>query len=287
MPAYFDIRTLSFVAGIVAITLGGCMLFVSTNQKVYPGFTKWTVGSLLNGLGMILLGLRDLLPDFLTVLIANALIVIFFVLITRGLLEFIGSEQKIWLDITPVIVLMTSFVYFNYYSPNVNARIVIISMIIALLCGRSAFILHRQVPLLFPGSNRLLLMSFSLAAIWFFLRVIFTMAFESPIQDFMSAGVVHGITFVFTSVINITIVTGLIIINARRLEYDLTTARSELKSLSGLLPICSNCKKIRDDQGYWQQLETYITEHSEADFTHGICNDCMTELYPEYAGPEA
>lgn len=57
---------------------------------------------------------------------------------------------------------------------------------------------------------------------------------------------------------------------------------AEVKALSGLLPICSNCKKIRDDKGYWKQLETYISTHSEAKFSHSICPSCMEELYPGF-----
>ncbi len=55
-----------------------------------------------------------------------------------------------------------------------------------------------------------------------------------------------------------------------------------MKSLpgSGLLPICANCKKIRDDRGYWNQIELYIREHTDADFSHGVCPDCARELYP-------
>lgn len=65
-----------------------------------------------------------------------------------------------------------------------------------------------------------------------------------------------------------------------RLNKELTIALSQVKALSGLLPICAKCKRIRDDQGYYQQIERYITEHSEAEFTHGICPDCAKELYP-------
>ena len=59
-----------------------------------------------------------------------------------------------------------------------------------------------------------------------------------------------------------------------KLNADLQAALAEVKQLSGLLPICAWCKRIRDDEGDWQQIETYITIHSEADFTHGICPDC-------------
>ncbi len=55
-----------------------------------------------------------------------------------------------------------------------------------------------------------------------------------------------------------------------------------IKLLNGLIPICSNCKKIRDDKGYWSQVEHYIMEHSDAEFTHGICPDCLSKYYPAY-----
>ena len=64
---------------------------------------------------------------------------------------------------------------------------------------------------------------------------------------------------------------------------QLQKALAEVKQLSGLLPICASCKKIRDDKGYWNQIETYIHEHSEAKFSHGICPDCFKKLYPDFA----
>ncbi|MFZ1377400.1 MAG: hypothetical protein WAS25_12480 [Geothrix sp.] len=65
------------------------------------------------------------------------------------------------------------------------------------------------------------------------------------------------------------------------LIQDLTQALTEVKNLKGLLPICGHCKKIRDDQGYWNQMETYISEHTEATFTHGVCPDCAQDLRRE------
>jgi uncharacterized PurR-regulated membrane protein YhhQ (DUF165 family) len=66
------------------------------------------------------------------------------------------------------------------------------------------------------------------------------------------------------------------------LIQDLQLALSEVKTLRGFLPICANCHKVRDDQGYWQQIEAYIQQHSAATFTHGICPDCAKNLYPGY-----
>ena len=61
----------------------------------------------------------------------------------------------------------------------------------------------------------------------------------------------------------------------------LQTTLMEVKMLRGLIPICANCKNIRDDQGYWQQIEAYIQTHSDAVFSHGICPDCLRKLYPD------
>lgn len=67
-----------------------------------------------------------------------------------------------------------------------------------------------------------------------------------------------------------------------RLILELREALAKIKTLSGLLPICSHCKKIRNDKGQWERMEIYIRNRSEADFTHGICPDCVKKFYPEY-----
>jgi hypothetical protein len=63
---------------------------------------------------------------------------------------------------------------------------------------------------------------------------------------------------------------------------DLRHALDEVETLRGLLPICASCKKIRDDQGYWNHIEVYLSNHSDVDFTHTLCPDCIRHLYPEY-----
>jgi sigma-B regulation protein RsbU (phosphoserine phosphatase) len=62
---------------------------------------------------------------------------------------------------------------------------------------------------------------------------------------------------------------------------QLSEALEKVRTLRGLLPICSSCKKIRDDKGYWSEVEVYVRDHSDARFSHGICPDCVKELYPD------
>lgn len=79
---------------------------------------------------------------------------------------------------------------------------------------------------------------------------------------------------VFFLVVYMTCKIRILFANQVLLNENLNASLIEIRRLSGLLPICSWCKKIRDDSGYWQQVEKYLSEHSEAEFTHGICPDC-------------
>ncbi len=63
---------------------------------------------------------------------------------------------------------------------------------------------------------------------------------------------------------------------------ELRTALNQVKELSGILPICASCKKIRNDKGYWQHVEEYLSKHTNAEFSHGLCQECSMKLYPQY-----
>jgi PAS domain S-box-containing protein len=71
-----------------------------------------------------------------------------------------------------------------------------------------------------------------------------------------------------------------------RLITELQGAIEQIKTLKGIVPICASCKKIRDDKGYWEQVEAYVSRHTEAQFSHGICPDCLKRLYPEFCKDE-
>ena len=65
-------------------------------------------------------------------------------------------------------------------------------------------------------------------------------------------------------------------------NIQLQEALDNVKTLKGFIPICANCKKIRDDEGFWEQVEIYVRDHTEAEFSHGICPDCAQELFPDF-----
>ncbi|MCB0210625.1 MAG: GAF domain-containing protein [Anaerolineae bacterium] len=75
--------------------------------------------------------------------------------------------------------------------------------------------------------------------------------------------------------------------NQAKLITQLEGALGRIKTLEGIIPICAQCKNVRNDDGYWQKVEVYISEHSNADFSHGICPECIQRLYPEYYSPSS
>ncbi len=69
---------------------------------------------------------------------------------------------------------------------------------------------------------------------------------------------------------------------AKRHGEELEKALSEVRQLRGMITICSACKRVRNDEGFWEQIEVYVRDHSEAEFTHGICKECAKKLYPDF-----
>ena len=74
--------------------------------------------------------------------------------------------------------------------------------------------------------------------------------------------------------------------NLEAVNLQLRTALADVRTLTGLIPICASCKKVRDDQGYWKSVESYISSHSDATFSHGICHACAVTLYGDELADE-
>jgi K+-sensing histidine kinase KdpD len=116
------------------------------------------------------------------------------------------------------------------------------------------------------------------AATWFLADYILANHYSSHFYAFWNS-VIRLISFVLIAVLVASI--------RRSLEYekkvsaDLQHSLNHIKRLHGMLPICASCKKIRNDKGYWEQIEQYISERSETEFTHGLCPECAMKLYPE------
>ena len=281
MKAYLDIRTLSALTSLVNLTICVIMLYVYRTRKTYPGFGQWVYSALLLFIGMLLLSLRGILPQFITVIIANTLIASFFVMIPYGIRVFFQKRIHLTYFSAPVVLTALFFIYFTYINPNISARVIVITLVALPCLSFAAYSIQKETIGAPYGANVLLTVTLAFQSLFFLFRIIYTLLIEKGIQDFMTASTVQSIAFLVLIVGNISLYMGLIILNSQRVESDLVEAKSEIKQLTGILPICSRCKKVRDDKGYWNQIEAYIRDHSEAEFSHSLCLECARELYPE------
>ncbi len=273
-----DIRALLFLNGFTAFVMFICLGHVILRRRTSPGFGLWTWAALASSASFVLLSFRQILPDFFTIIIADILAVLAGILIARGLAKFCGRPQANWLDLT-ILVAFTA--YLLIFQPGLQARIVTVSFALSLIYLRATLLTVGPVARLLGEQNLLLVLCLGIVSLWCLVRAIVTWLWGDQSIHLMSVGPYHGLTFLIMIMGNIVMMVSLISLNSRRLENDLTSAMNEIKTLRGIIPICANCKKIRDDRGFWQQVESYVRERSDAEFTHSICPDCVEMLYPE------
>ncbi|MBU1565491.1 MAG: hypothetical protein KJ630_07670 [Proteobacteria bacterium] len=278
---HLDIRTLGALNGFLGLIIAIVVFVVYRTRKTYPGFNFWVYSAFLMLVGMFLLSMRNILPDLITIILANTLIASSMVALNYGIHQFFCKKINILSSLLPIGLFVIAFLYFTYVSPDVNTRIVIISLFLASFEGWAAYCVYTSAPQGIEGKGSLVVFPLLVQSGFFLFRCAYTILMESNIQDFMSASTVQAFTFFVVIGGNIALYLGLIIMNTQKVELELKEAGAAIKTLQGIVPICMHCKQIRDDKGYWNQLEAYISEHTEAQFSHGICDKCLAEHYPQ------
>jgi len=279
MGEYLNVRTLAFMSAVVSAILCVPMAYIYVARKTYPGFGSWLCGVSFHTAGMLLLALRGHIPDVLSVVGANLFIALYLVLLTRGATAFVGGVQRTWIQVMSLAFLLVTSFYFTYVIPSVSIRIVIFSAVMIPYGIWVGWIVTRRVPVLLRNMNWFLTVAVGAFVFWLMARIVLTVLFERTMGELMSPSLVQGMSFVIFATLNVLSILGLITLNFQRVEDDLLRSVDEIKTLRGIIPICSSCKKIRDDQGYWKQLEAYMKDHADITFSHGSCPECRDKLY--------
>ncbi len=284
MEAFLDMRTIIFVSGVTSLILFICMCYIRKRQKTYDGFAYWILAALSNAVGMFLLSMRGMLPDYLTTLISNTLLVLSIVFINTGLSRFSGVRpyKKTYLLIMSFFIIF--FYYYTYVTPSLIDRAVVFSVFQIMLCAIMVIIAYRDLPRVLTRRNYILFWFLIFTVVWPFIRIIASFFETNMPTDLMNAGIPYQLNFLGNIAAYIVLLIGLIIINAQRIEQEMVKTKNQVKAITGLMPICASCKKIRDDEGLWRQLEVYLNKNADLDFSHAICPECMEKLYPEKTG---
>jgi hypothetical protein len=286
-----ELRTLILTTAMTWLLVAGVLAFIRRSRRTYPGFGLWALHDALVGAGMVLLGLRDLIPAWISIMVGNALVsagALLSVLAVRVFLE--GSPR--WRTFAAVWAAYLGYAaWFTYAVPSYAARTLGVSVVVlgatTLLC---VDLLSAQAAR-YRSSARFTGTVMGLYAATMALRSVATTVFGSGSGMFVLVPDAVA-TYLVTLATGILGAFGLVMMNHERLEQELTQARDEIqhaadditaqraqiKVLEGLLPICAWCKKIKDPNGTWTQMEVYIRDHSQAEFSHGICPDCVKNL---------
>ena len=457
-----DTRTMSLATAFVVLVFSVPFLTLASQRLPFRGLKEWAVSLFVGFLGLLLLGLRDLVPDVVSMTLGNTLVLAAYVAVLRGLRTFVGNRQQPWVDFGILLVAAIGFQVWCWPWPSMAARLAVLTGFTAICQALGVRILWRDFPRVIGDRPWVLILTFVAFMAWNLARAVLAMTLIRPPQNYMSPGLYQSLTFfpgmawvilTGTSLLVATIgrvqrladqehhrlladsqkrverlsalneisravsselelqtlletvhrqvarvldasnfllatvnagadswtmrfkmdrgerspiethpmqfgLTGYVLrsrkgllfqtvqekaafIAAERIEAGWPEARSwmgvpliaaetlvgamavqsyerehlytpddlelfstiasqiafsiqnsrlydELKQtlqdnriLHGLLPICAGCKKIRDDHGYWNQIETYLQTHAPVEFSHSLCPDCIRKYYPD------
>ncbi len=293
-PIQIDPRTLLVVLTISTSFLAFFLVFYRATREAYPGFGMWVYATVIMAFGALLLSFRGMVPVGLSILVGNAAFPVGGVCLllgTKRFLELPAPNRAIWA--IPLLTLL-GLGFFYCVHDIAAARGMVVSLGLASVSLFATWLLWRHA----PPNNKILYyftgFMLAIANIALPVRSMLWLLF-SPEAKLFTNHVSQTVYLLIAIFSQIGWTFGFVMMNGQRLEDDLRESRAELtelnddlskalqevKQLGGLLPICAKCKKIRDSEDYWHQVEEYISEHSAAEFSNSICPKCAKELYPD------
>ncbi|MBU2549015.1 MAG: hypothetical protein KKB20_11415 [Proteobacteria bacterium] len=290
-----DAVTLIVCDAVVPVFLFLALVFFQAHQKTYPGFGLWTAATLAIALGYTLLMFRPVMPLGLNIVVTNGLFFLGVVLRLAGVVRFMSGRRLTAIWYGALLSCLALQAYFYFVQDKIALRTLIIGVFIFIVSVRCV----REVVRFAPKESRPLYLAagaiYALSGLINMIRAVSIMLVRQ--YSLFDSGKVNIAYFLMMMVFELGWGLTFLMMNSQRLESELrgsekslfsTVARlektlAEVRTLQGFIPICSSCKKIRDDAGYWQQVEKYISDHSGAQFTHGICPECVRKLYPDFA----
>lgn len=275
-----DVRSIALACDVTHLAIAIALTYVWLGRKTYAGFGTWTLSTWSAFAGILLLAGRGLIPDLYSVLIANLLLLGTSSLLLSGLLAFCGERPNHQVH-AGLLLYGLLIAFLTFVRPSLQARLVVFSLGIGFLTLLAAYIAWKRLPAVLHDANPLVISTLSFVGSVYLARGILSWIVPPPTENFLDPSPIQGMSLLVYLLGHTVLSAGLLVLNAQRVERDLQVAMDECKVLQGILPICAHCKKIRDDRGAWNQLEAYIHQHTDAEFSHGICPDCARTFYED------
>ncbi len=227
-----DIRTLAVVLILVSMVLGITLLLIWRTRKTYPGFGLWAAGNGVYALGFLLIALRGMVPDLLSIVLANILLLCAVALFLEGVRCFVkGACGRCTVNASLIAVAALLFVYYTVVDDSISARIIVFSMFSALFFGLGAWELIRKAPLDLRLSYWFTGISFATYGLVLVARTCFEI-FGHPSRDLFAPDLFQTLTFLVPVLLGIAGTFGFMMLNSERLEGELKEAQAGLQHLA-------------------------------------------------------
>lgn len=284
-----DPQTLYLVNIALPLVVSLILLSYRRWQVAWPGFAFWTAGTAGLAAGYAVMYYRPSLTVVAAVSLTHASFLAMTLLRLEGICRFLGKRSILRIGLVTTATELLLVLFFTVVADVIVARTILFNGLLTFGCLYSGWMLitHRA-----PGS-RLPYRTLGALQAAYPVALVFNAVYSIATGTIGVASV--GVPYLFAFFI-LEVATGaaFLMVQGKRAEEktseaeaelratvaDLEQALAEIRTLSGLVPICASCKKIRDDEGYWNEVEIYIRRHTQADFTHGICPECVSRLYP-------
>ncbi len=270
--------------GVVVWAIACCFHLISRNSKVYSGFGLWTLSSAILGTSGIMISLRGTIPDLFSYVVSNSLAIIAMIAIKSGIYAFFEQPRSQKTDTAIMLLFVPLQTLFTYVHPDLNCRSIMVSLAhFLVLLPALRFVISIRDRRINPANGFLVSVLF-FAVFFSFLRTVvhgWSCVFSHGSND----NGIFAVSLLFQAAMSVFLYFSLLVTNAIRVETDLRNANEQIRTLQGILPICCHCKRIKESTNAWLPIDTYIQEHSQTEFSHGICPDCMKQFYPEIQLP--
>jgi hypothetical protein len=276
MATPIDIRTLCLAGSASVLSLAVATTYVWRRRRTYAGFGTWVVAAWCSFAGLALLTLQEVWPDSLTIVGAQTLLCAGSALVVAGLRTFTGGRvaPSIYTALLMAVLLLSAGL--RYLHPSFHLRMGLFLLATGAFCFRGAVLAWRGLPAVLARPNGLVLFTLATLALFYGLLGLATLGFPPGTTRLHAPASLPSLALLAALMGHASLFAGLIVLNGQRVERDLQASLDDYHRLRGLIPICAACKKIRDDHGEWDPLESYLHQHAGVDFTHGLCPDCAT-----------
>jgi hypothetical protein len=262
--------------------LAALMTYYTAVQRTYPGFKDWIFLALgMTGSFVAMMSYPvGRPPSLLVAVLVNGLLVAAADRLYRGMARFAGEPARFTLGEAGVYATAAAvFTWFLLVEPNYAVRLTAVNLAMVLGNLKAIAVARRLLRGSYRSATWLVVVVLGLGTVMLLARAGVALTGGGSVEFMRRSGAEPGLLALLIAY-GMALLVSLLLLTAQRAQQELGEARAQVLTLEGIIPICMYCHKVRNDQEAWDRIETYISSHSAARFSHGICPECLPRQFP-------